>query len=943
MPALLPVLVADLLEASARDFLEECARENDEAWVPLVAAPVDTSRHLLEVYTPGATEPLRLVAVPMGPPTEHGFPLRLSFLSDVEIAQSLRDEAHDDADAAVGSMRVPTVETVDVGLEVTIAAAQESPHHALPVGAHRADTPTIARAAGTARRPASIRITNEHTAELAGDPAPASKVGHGALIGRALAGGKLVIESLVGAGMMGAVYKAVHRELRIPVAVKVLHESYQHDVDFCGRFYAEALAASRLDHPNLVRVYDFGQEPDGLLYLSMELVAGRSLRHALGTERAMSGKRIAEIMMQVCAGLGQAHARGIVHRDVKPDNIVLVMRQDDDGKPFEQVKVCDFGLALLRASDSTNERFAGTPVYMSPEQCRGEELDARTDIYACGIMMFELATGTVPFLSDKPIVVVNRHLTMQPPAMAELNPNVDRRLEPIVQKALRKGRDERHANVREMRAELKALLVAPAAFDLSREASQVAVNPAAISPEAPPVSARSAPPSARARQSGAGVPSSASMRSAPAPSSADSPIYRSSASMRAVAAATPAIESKPPSARTSQPSWFEDNQDSYNSFLSGMASGEKRAAEVSVSLSRDPKGWLTKLLEERDPRNIDKMLGEVEGAVRILAQRVEARTLRAVSSTVHGIATDETRPPAVRQSAASVMRVFADPTLLAPIAERLLTVRADEQSREACRTLVLHAGVAGAYALYGARVKAASERTVREPFVEAMRVLGESSWPVVRAALERIPEAALTGGHPLAAELAEDLLLCVPALRDEAAGHLVAKYARATEPALCRAATQALARLWAERAAPLLLALLDVADDGVRSAAIAGLRDIGAVDEHVVRRLAPILARNAPAGEKLYLAAVSALEFVTPDARQVAVPLLVRLVRDPGHADATVIAASKSLLSVMGNEARAVIIERSDRASEPLKSELLVFLKDPDLPEIDPQDLKDLI
>ena len=145
---------------------------------------------------------------------------------------------------AAASFRAPVVEEVAVSFDVTIEPAQES-----------------------------VR-----------DP----------LIGRSLAGGKLLIESLVGKGMMGAVYKATHRELRIPVAVKVMHEWYQHDVDFCKRFYDEALAASRLDHPNLVRVHDFGQEPDGLLYLSMELVAGRNLRAALTEEGPMPVARIAE-------------------------------------------------------------------------------------------------------------------------------------------------------------------------------------------------------------------------------------------------------------------------------------------------------------------------------------------------------------------------------------------------------------------------------------------------------------------------------------------------------------------------------------------------------------------------------------------------------------------------------------------------------------------------
>ena len=859
------MLVADLVEEAARDFLEECARENEEAWVPLVSAPVDTSPHVLEIYTSSSPEPLRVLAVPTGSPSEHGFPLRLSVLSE-QAAVSFR--------GSHGAGRV--VEEVAVAFDVTIAPAQES-----------------------------VRGSSE------GSPLPPSARARDALIGRSLAGGKLQIESLIGKGMMGAVYRATHRELRIPVAVKVMHERFQHDADFCRRFYDEALAASRLDHPNLVRVYDFGQEPDGLLYMSMEFVAGRNLRAALKEEGPMPITRIAELMMQVCGGLGHAHARGVVHRDVKPDNVVLVMCVDDDGRPRELVKVCDFGLALLRASDSVNERFAGTPVYMSPEQCRGEELDARTDVYACGVMLFELATGTVPFLSDKPIVVVNRHLSAAPPLMASLHAGVDRRLEPIVQKALMKARDDRYDGARALRADLKALL-APPAFDLAHEVASRALE---VSPDVPPVSVRARVPS-MPPASAPTPPASASMPPSPSPSS-------------------PA----PPAKRSDPPAWFEDKQDSYANFLGDMASGEKRAREVSVSLARDPKKWLTQLLEERDARLFDKMLGEVEPAARLLSQKADAKALRALSSTIHGIATDAKRPAVIRASASTVMKVFADPALLAPVAEKLLQRGEDS---DAASALVLDAGPAGAYALYGARVKLAADAAVREPFVATMRALGESSWPVVRAALERIPATALTGEHPRAAELAEDLLWSVPVLRDDAAGALVAKYVRTTQASLCRAATQALGRLWAERAAPLLLALLDVLDDGVRIAAIAGLRQIGAVDEHVVRRLVPILTRQVQAGDELRLAAVTALEFVTPDARPVAVPILVKLVRDPGWDDATIHAASRALLSVMGNEARAVIIDRSDTVPEPLKGHLLVLLRDPKLPEVDAKTIRAL-
>jgi hypothetical protein len=328
------------------------------------------------------------------------------------------------------------------------------------------------------------------------------------------------------------------------------------------------------------------------------------------------------------------------------------------------------------------------------------------------------------------------------------------------------------------------------------------------------------------------------------------------------------------------------------------------------------------------------MLGEVEAAARLLAQQADARALRALSSTIHGVAIDETRHAAIRKTASAVHKVFADPKLLAPIAERLLAA-ADAEGADAARALVLDAGAAGAFALYGARVKLAADPSVREPFVATMRALGEASWPVVRAALERIPGTALTGEHPRAAELAEDLLWSVPVIRDDAAGQLVAKYVRTTRASLCGAATQALGRLLAERAAPLLLALLDIEDDGVRMASIAGLRQIGAVDAHVVQRLVPILTRKIATGDELRLASVSALEFVTVDARSVAVPILVKLVRDPASEDSIVLAAARALLSVMGNEARAVIIDRSDLLPEPLKSNLLVLLKDPKLPEVD--------
>ncbi|MBS2014983.1 MAG: protein kinase [Deltaproteobacteria bacterium] len=891
----LPVLVADLLEESARDFLEGVARENEETWVPLVAAPVDASPHILEVYTPSGGEPLRLVAVPLGPPSEYGFPLRLSMPG---------------SELPPRTSEVPAVNVVEVGVEgidVVEPAQPGKPGRRLSSYSFaRADTPTQMKGAQVSSRKPSIRVSISHAKDLGGEPPPPPAVVHDPLVGRSIAGGKLVIEDLIGTGMMGAVYRAVHRELRMPVAVKVMHEVYQRDVEFCRRFYAEALAASRLDHPNLVRVIDFGQEADGLLYLAMEFLPGAQLRQIAYEEGPMSARRIAELMMQVCAGLGQAHARGIIHRDVKPDNFMIVTAHNDDGEPIQQLKVCDFGLAIRR-SEATTERFAGTPVYMSPEQVRGEDLDLRTDIYSCGVIIYELATGHVPFLADDPRAVMQLHLTEPVPSVLARRPDADPRIDAIVRRAMSKVRDERYPSMRELRADLKELLRSPA-FDLEAEVRRASSRP-------PPAQPEPSPP-----------PPSSPHLSIPAPAP---PQRHESDEFAAV------LDPRAEPMRKPSPSWLEEKENSYAQFFNEM--NTKKAEDTRTSLTRDPKAWIARFLAERDPRAFDFMFDEIELLVPQLAAAADARTLWALSSTIHGLATDDSRPAKVKARAQRFQRVFYDPTHLARIAERM-ELRNDEH-REPARSMLVRAGVAGAYALYGARVKHAMDPAVRRPFIDTMRIIGEAGWPVVRAALEKIPDAAITGEHPVAATLAEDLLLCVPALRDESAGNIVAKYVRAKEPRLCRAATQALGRLWAERAAPLLLGLLSDPDDGVRIAAIHGLRQISALDEHAVRRLAPILTGRVPSGPQLYQTVVVALEFVTLDARPVAVPLLVQLLRDASTPDVIVLAASKSLLSVMGNEARAVVIDRSDRAAEPLKSHLFELLKDPELPQAELENL----
>jgi hypothetical protein len=306
--SLVPVLVADLDDDGARDYLEGVALAGGAVTIPLVTAPIDAGEHRLEIHTPEATEPLVLLATPVGAPTADGFPLRL---------RPLRPWAN----------------------------ARRTTGAAPPV-------------ALSSRRKTSHAVSDVHAKDLASGGGPSRRRTATDLVGRAIAGGKLIIEGFVGDGGMGAVYRARHRELGMPVAVKVLHETFQHDVDFSRRFQAEALAASKLSHPNLTRVYDFGQEPDGLLYIAMEFLEGSDLRTILERDGRMPARRAVAIIAQVCAGLSHVHARGLVHNDIKPENLVVQASVDDEGEAVELVKVCDFGIALGPESERLT---AGTP------------------------------------------------------------------------------------------------------------------------------------------------------------------------------------------------------------------------------------------------------------------------------------------------------------------------------------------------------------------------------------------------------------------------------------------------------------------------------------------------------------------------------------------------------------------------------------------------------
>jgi serine/threonine protein kinase len=279
------------------------------------------------------------------------------------------------------------------------------------------------------------------------------------LCGRTIAGDKYVLESVIGTGAMGIVFKGTHRELGRTVAIKVLNPRWRDDPDSLAVFKTEARAASLLEHANVARLYDYGQEEDGLVYIVMEYLSGYTLGSVLDARKRLTIPRAVDIVMQVCSALAAAHEHGIVHRDVKPDNIVLVPAQDDEGQPTEIVKVCDFGIAALgTARDPNDDRTGGTPEYMAPEQARGANVTPAADVYAAGVVLYEMVTGEVPFKADAPYRVLIKHANEPPRPPSELVPGLAPAIEAVILRALEKAPERRFQSARDMRAELRKAL-----------------------------------------------------------------------------------------------------------------------------------------------------------------------------------------------------------------------------------------------------------------------------------------------------------------------------------------------------------------------------------------------------------------------------------------------------------------------------------------------------
>jgi len=279
-------------------------------------------------------------------------------------------------------------------------------------------------------------------------------------IHRTLPGGYVILD-LVGIGGMGRVYRAEQRTLGRTVAVKVIHPHLLGDEQAAARFIAEARAASRLNHPHSVGVIDFGKTDDGQLYLVMEFLRGRDLATVSYEDGPLPIRRILDVLRQTLAALAEAHHFGIIHRDLKPENIILEPLRS--GGDF--VKVVDFGLAKIiegprpATAITSPGIICGTPDYMSPEQGRGSEIDARSDLYAIGVILFQMLTGRLPFEADTATQVVLMHLSIPAPDPRQVAPerNLPEELAAVVAKSLAKDPKDRWATADEMAEALAAV------------------------------------------------------------------------------------------------------------------------------------------------------------------------------------------------------------------------------------------------------------------------------------------------------------------------------------------------------------------------------------------------------------------------------------------------------------------------------------------------------
>ncbi len=280
------------------------------------------------------------------------------------------------------------------------------------------------------------------------------------LIGR-LINDRFKIAALIARGGMGKVYRAEQAPLGRVCAIKVLNPNYagEHDPEFHKRFFLEASIASKLTHPNTVTIFDYGRTDDDIYYMAMEYLEGHTLHRAIREAGSFPEERCAHIARQICRALREAHSLGVIHRDLKPANIFLV----EHGDETDFVKVLDFGLVKDVSEGKPAEEltqtglFMGSPKYMAPEQIRGDKVDARTDIYSLGIIMYEMLTGKVPFDRPNSVNILMAHVNEEPPPVRVMNPNVNPSgsFEETIMRCMAKDPDTRFRSMDEVLAALK--------------------------------------------------------------------------------------------------------------------------------------------------------------------------------------------------------------------------------------------------------------------------------------------------------------------------------------------------------------------------------------------------------------------------------------------------------------------------------------------------------
>ncbi|PZM81111.1 MAG: hypothetical protein DKT66_17945 [Candidatus Melainabacteria bacterium] len=299
-------------------------------------------------------------------------------------------------------------------------------------------------------------------AEFSRCPYDSSELKEDAMIGSVFAD-RYEILALLGCGTSGAVYKARHRYMHKLVAIKIMHLELISDISLLKRFRQEAAAASSLTHGNIVNVIDFGLSPEGQAFMIMDYLGGNSLDELIAEHNHLPWKQSVEIFKQVCSGLGHAHDNGIIHRDLKPSNVLVV----NYGKPDLNVKLVDFGTAKLVAAESEGAGLTvpgqvfGSPTYMSPEQCMGLQLEANSDVYSMGTLMYETLVGHPPFMTENIVEAMYKQVNEECPpialAAATAGITIDNRLQAIINKTLRKDKYQRHQSMHELKKDLEGL------------------------------------------------------------------------------------------------------------------------------------------------------------------------------------------------------------------------------------------------------------------------------------------------------------------------------------------------------------------------------------------------------------------------------------------------------------------------------------------------------